>query len=213
LKRADIAFVMLALVSGLSLNSCSRDFLNSDKAGSDKTQICILPIGDIDKGLLEYLKSNLADIFPGEVRILGSQRLPSGAYNSRRRQYHSTTILEKLGRLKPDDCQRLLGIIDVDLYVPDLNFVFGEADPGQGNCIISLTRLRQSYYGYPEDEALFKKRALKEAVHELGHTWGLGHCRDSRCVMYFSNSLLDTDNKGFEFCSRCRARVFGSEVK
>jgi archaemetzincin len=74
--------------------------------------------------------------------------------------------------------------------------------------IIALPRLRQSFYGLPEDEALYHERAVKEAVHEMGHTYGLGHCRNRRCVMAFSNSLLDTDAKSRHFCARCHPLLF-----
>ena len=97
--------------------------------------------------------------------------------------------------------QKILGIVDHDLFVPELNFVFGEA--GSKAAVISLTRLRQTFYRLPEDQNLFDRRTLTEAVHELGHTYGLGHCENPRCVMFFSNSLSDTDRKGPEFCPRC----------
>jgi archaemetzincin len=85
--------------------------------------------------------------------------------------------------------------------------VFGLADPYQRRAIIALPRLRDSFYGAPDDEALFLARAVKEAVHELGHTYGLSHCQDRRCVMAFSNSLPDTDHKSRDFCSRCREQL------
>ncbi|MFQ6038426.1 MAG: hypothetical protein ACE5LV_07400 [Candidatus Aminicenantales bacterium] len=90
------------------------------------------------------------------------------------------------------------------MYVPQLNFVFGEAELEGHFDVISLIRLRQSFYGLPENRGLFLERAVKEAVHELGHTFGLRHCPDPRCVMHFSNSLLDTDRKEASFCTRCR---------
>ena len=92
----------------------------------------------------------------------------------------------------------------MDLTVPGLNFVFGLADPASRGAVISLARLYPEFYGQPRDPGLFKARALKEAVHELGHLLGLGHCPDPACVMAFSNSLSDTDRKGPEFCARCR---------
>jgi len=95
----------------------------------------------------------------------------------------------------------------MDLYVSSLNFVFGLADQENRRAIIALPRLRQSYYGLPDDTDLFKQRALKEAVHELGHVFGMRHCDDRRCVMAFSNSLADTDCKSHDFCSRCRRQL------
>jgi archaemetzincin len=97
--------------------------------------------------------------------------------------------------------EKVLGIVDLDLYVPELNFVFGEAS--QRAAVISLARLRQEFYNLPQDQSLFHKRALTEAVHELGHTYGLGHCGNPLCVMFFSNSLIDTDRKGSKFCPKC----------
>ncbi len=103
--------------------------------------------------------------------------------------------------------ERVLGLTDVDCYVPGLNFIFGQAASGGRQAFVALPRLRQSFYRLPENLALFRQRALKEAVHELGHTWGLSHCPDPRCVMHFSNSLHDTDVKGPGFCSQCRDRL------
>jgi len=127
------------------------------------------------------------------------------AYDSQRKQYLSSKLLASLKKSEREE--RVIGIADVDLYVPRLNFVFGEADIVSGTAIVSLCRLRQEYYGLAPDEALFLERATKEIVHELGHTFGLGHCPNNKCVMHFSNSLADTDLKEASFCSRCRPKI------
>jgi archaemetzincin len=128
------------------------------------------------------------------------------AYDPERKQYLSSELLGSLKKSTEEEA-RLVGITEVDLYVPRLNFVFGEADVLSGTAIVSLCRLRQEYYGLAPDEALSMERATKEIVHELGHTFGLGHCPNSKCVMHFSNSLADTDLKGANFCSKCRPRI------
>ncbi len=104
----------------------------------------------------------------------------------------------------PEKGGKALGIVNVDLYVPGLNFVFGEADTSSEVAIISLWRLSPQHYGLPPNRELLLERAVKEAVHELGHTYGLGRCQDAKCIMYFSNSLVDTDRKQAAFCPKCR---------
>jgi len=129
----------------------------------------------------------------------------SPACDPQRSQHLSTKLLALLK--KPEGDGRVVGVTEADLYVPGLNFVFGEADPLSRTAIVSLCRLRQEYYGLESDEALLLDRAVKETVHELGHTFGLGHCTDNRCVMHFSNSLADTDLKEAQFCKRCRPKI------
>ena len=91
--------------------------------------------------------------------------------------------------------------------MPELNFVFGEAHPAQHSCIISLARLGYSYQGAPVPRNVFLERALKEAIHEIGHVLGLGHCNHRTCVMFFSNSIRDTDTKLRTFCPSCLRRL------
>jgi len=176
-------------------------------ATTPKTQsLLIVPFGTIRKEVLVFLQNELIRTFGFDVRIASEEPIPQYAFNPKRRQYHSTKILEWLKNIPVMDT-RILGIIDLDLYVPELNFVFGEADVAHGVCIISLVRLRQEFYGLPKNENLFLERALKEAVHELCHTYRLGHCGDTRCIMHFSNSLQDTDIKGPDFCPRCKLKL------
>lgn len=170
-----------------------------------ESKIYLAPVGEIEEGILDALDDYLENTFKCEVKIGKGIALPQEAYNSRRGQYFSSLILDKLRQsLKPGKQQKILAIADVDLYVEGLNFVFGEAELGGHLSIISLVRLRQSFYGFPEEKSLFLGRVKKEAVHELGHTFGLRHCRDPLCVMHFSNSLMDTDRKRASLCSRCQ---------
>jgi len=171
-------------------------------------KLYLILIGEVDRTILQRLAARLEQRFGVELTIGERLPLPQYAYNIKRRQYNSTRILEELEKHKPKDAFRVLGIVDVDLYVPGLNFVFGEADPSGGIAVMSLVRLRPESYGLPSDENLFLRRASTEAVHELGHTFGLEHCQNPHCVMFFSNSLSDTDRKRDGFCEKC-GRVIG----
>lgn len=170
-------------------------------------KILIVPIGKVDLDILRSITNALKNIFYCRVELGREMPIPHDSYNSKRRQYHSTIILKKIQTSKPKDFDRMLGVTDVDLYVPDLNFVFGEADISSGVTVISLTRLRQEFYGLHPDRGLFLERAIKEAVHEIGHTCGLNHCSKPKCIMYFSNSIKDTDIKGPGFCDGCKSRL------
>jgi len=170
-----------------------------------EAKIGLVALGkSIDQGLMDLLASNLTEIFG--LPVEASVRLPAPryAFQERRGQYHSTAILTQMRKALEGVYDRSLGVADVDLFVPSLNFVFGEADIMHGVAVISLFRLRPENYGQPSDPRLLQERVLKEAVHELGHTFALMHCGHWRCVMHFSNSLADTDRKSHRFCWRCK---------
>jgi len=168
--------------------------------------IVLVAVGEIDSRVMDWLKNDLAKIFNKQVSIGKRMPEPDYAYHKKRNQYLSTAILNAIMEQKEvNPYDKTLGIVDHDLFVPELNFVFGQASPKAA--VISLTRLRQTFYHLPEDQNLFRQRVLTEAVHELGHTFGLDHCGNPQCVMFFSNSLLDTDKKGSEFCPSCKNRL------
>jgi archaemetzincin len=175
-------------------------------------RILIMPFGEINPKTLGSVARDLRGIFQCETVVGEPAPVPERTYNARRRQYHATRILQAMEAQKPDSCDLMLGVIDKDLYIPELNFVFGEADVLVRNAVIGLPRLRQEYYGLDPDPELFLQRAAKEAIHELGHTCGLGHCPDHKCIMHFSNSLADTDVKGPRFCAACRNRQDAERV-
>ena len=124
--------------------------------------------------------------------------------SKRRNQLRSSDFLHWiLEKLKPAKERKILVICDIDAYSGDLNFVF-EVYKGGRVAAIYLPRLRQDFYGLESNKFLFHERIVKEAIHELGHTFGLFHCNNKLCVMYFSNSLNDTDIKEKSFCSDCK---------
>jgi archaemetzincin len=163
--------------------------------------VAIAPVGEVEKGLAKIVGPAVAQAFDVEVRAAPPLPMPAGAFDRSRGQYLSTAFLDLLARARDRGWERLLGVTGADLYVPQLNFVFGEADPRRGVAVFSVHRLRT------RDAALFARRTATEAVHELGHTYGLGHCRRRDCVMWFSNTLSETDRKGARLCPAHAAEI------
>ncbi|MDJ0270919.1 MAG: archaemetzincin family Zn-dependent metalloprotease [Aigarchaeota archaeon] len=154
-------------------------------------------IDTVSKGLTRAYN---VKVVASHYRIGNAER----AYNSRRRQYDASVLVNLfLNSVKLEELALI--ITDKDLYVDGLNFVFGYA-PGRAG-IISLARLDQRLYGLPPDRRLYLERTVKEAVHEIGHLLGLHHCTDRGCVMFFSNTIEDTDRKGSIPCEACMARI------
>ena len=165
--------------------------------------ISLMPIGQVDHALLEPLAEGLTRRLRVACSIQPDELEPEFAFNALRRQYHSTEILKKILQKPSTDAWKVLGVTEMDLYIPVLTFVFGEAQLGDGGAVVSAHRLRQEFYGMPVDNTLLQERLLKESLHELGHTYGLRHCPDYTCVMSASNSVERIDLKRAEFCELC----------
>lgn len=141
------------------------------------------------------------------VRLLPSIPVPPDSFEARRNQYYSTRILKEMLGEVPHDALKLLGVTDKDLCIPILTYVFGEAQVGGTAAVVSLARLRQEHYGLTPDRPLLLERLRKESLHELGHTFGLVHCPSRDCVMYLSNTVVDVDTRGRDFCDGCQTVV------
>ena len=165
--------------------------------------ISLVPMGRIDRAPLESLCEGLAAHLSIACSLQPEAFDVEFAYNPLRAQYDSTEILKRLLAEPPAECWKVLGVCEVDLYIPILTFVFGEAQVNDHGAVVSLHRLRQEFYGLPADPPLLQDRLLKEALHELGHTYGLRHCDDYQCVMSASHAVERIDLKRAHFCQAC----------
>jgi len=165
--------------------------------------ISLMPVGQVDRALLEPLAEGLTRRLRVACSIQPDGLEAEFAFNPLRRQYHSAEILKRILQRPPSETWKVLGVTEIDLYIPVLTFVFGEAQLADGGAVVSTHRLRQEFYGLPTDPELLRERLLKESLHELGHTYGLRHCPDYTCVMSASNGVERIDLKRPEFCSTC----------
>ncbi len=165
----------------------------------------IVPLEIADKDLLSALASEITRVFPFQCRVGTVERLPAGALDPHRGQYHATRILEHLAASGRNSF-RLLGVTAVDIFTPVMRYVFGEAMfPGRA-ALVSTYRLgiATSRDDRPRDRSVFTSRVLKEGIHELGHTFELTHCDDPTCVMTASLDMMRIDAKKMQLCYYCK---------
>lgn len=172
--------------------------------------ISLVPLGHVSRRQMDVLAEGLTSALPASCSVAVAHLDIEFAYDPLRDQFHSTAILGRLRITPAADGSRLLGVAEVDLFVPIFTFVFGEAQLGPANAaaaVVSMHRLRQEFYGLPADPTLLSERLLKESLHEIGHTLGLRHCRDYHCVMSSSPVVENIDLKSAQFCSACEQRM------
>ena len=155
-------------------------------------------------GTVDHVVMSLSEVLQTPVVASSTSIDVATAYDARRQQYSSTRLLELMLAALPQPDAKLVAITEVDLFVPVLTFVFGEAQLGGSVAIASSHRLCNTFYGMPPDRFLLMDRLVKEVVHELGHAYNLIHCRDYRCVMHASTSVEGVDLKDASFCRPCR---------
>lgn len=165
--------------------------------------IAIATAGKVDGEAVAWIEGCLATEIGDDTERISPVPDPGYAYDASRGQYSSTLVLhDALARL-PANASKLLVITERDIFIPMLSFVYGQAQLDGPVAVLSLARLRQEFYGLPPNRALLLVRARKEALHEMGHTYGITHCGDTGCVMSLSTNIEQLDAKGSGYCDDC----------
>ncbi len=172
-----------------------------------RNKIVVVPMGDLDHVMVNKLASQLVSYFSVGVDVLQGVKIPQEAFNQQRGQYYSTVVLTKLELMKSAPGEKMLGLVDDDLFIPSKNHVIGDADPAGKSAVVSLFRLRRENYEMLDEAKVLFSRLLKECVHQLGHLWGFKDCRNPKCVMYLTEDVSQVDRKGKKFCDNCLRRV------
>jgi archaemetzincin len=169
--------------------------------------IYVVPIATPGSHWLAPLEQTVAQCFGLPVKRMHCDIDLHITYDPGRRQYNSSQILLQLISSVPSDAFKILGVTSVDLFIPILTYVFGEAQLGGIGALVSIHRLNNRLYGLPDNDQLLRERLTKEAVHELGHTFGLLHCSTPGCVLNASTYVEDIDQKSDQICQECRRQI------
>ena len=173
----------------------------------------VVAVGHVDEEAIEAAGRRAALAFGLAALRRPSLPAPAYAFDPARRQYESTAILRAVVEARDPGAARILAVTEVDLCIPMLTFVFGQAQLDGPAALVSLARLRQEYYGLPADRALLVERAGREALHEMGHTFGLVHCPASPCAMSLSHNVRQIDARDGGFCPGCRALIGEAQTR
>lgn len=169
--------------------------------------ITLISFGYFEKGLLEMVVNDVEREFSLPVKIQDGYLDLSEFYDSARRQYDGNKLIKEIDFRFASDTVKILGIFNVDLFIPILTYIFGQAFLNGRAGIASIYRLNNERYGIKADNKIFVDRIRKEVIHELGHTFGLIHCKNPDCVMRSSTYVEDIDQKSHQLCNHCRSNL------
>lgn len=169
--------------------------------------IILVSCGHFEKKMTGMVAEDVSREFHYPVGLKDCSIDISHFYNPGRRQYDANKLLHEISQRAPADEVKVIGLTRVDLYIPILTYIFGQAKLGGYTGLASLYRLRNEHYGLEPDYGVLMNRFSKVIIHELGHTFGLIHCSNPVCVMRSSTYVEDLDQKNKQFCYRCRAEL------
>lgn len=169
--------------------------------------IMMAPVGGFDPETLGPVKTALEEVYKRAVAVHKALPVPKYAFNPTRQQYHSAAILKRVEALYRSEWDSVVGFTDVDLFVPEVPFIFGEADRSTRSAIIGVSRLGPEGGAAEVRREALMKRLVSESIHQLGLIRGLAHCPNNRCVMFYAATTLEIDKRGSTMCANCRKRL------
>ena len=172
---------------------------------SQESRIGVVPFGEVPELALKIIAANISAYFKLTADILPQRETPEYALDERRLQYDAATIINACETLHFRGCEKIIGVLNQDLFVPIFTHVYGEAKQGGRVALVSLFRLNKNPDGSSPPSSLFYERVAKVALHELGHLFNLLHCEEKRCLMHYSGGLEDLDASPFYLCRYCSA--------
>jgi archaemetzincin len=173
--------------------------------------ILISPVGELSSELIDRVAAEVKRVFGFSTAVDCVLRDLNFALDQNRNQYHSTMILEQLAAHTPPGTIKIISIAQVDLFIPILTHVYGEAQLGGTACVVSTFRLNEGRSGINIPQK-YIDRIAKEAIHELGHTFNLRHCPEEACIMHYCRNEEDVDRKSNELCRYCKV-MLDDEIK
>jgi archaemetzincin len=185
-----------------------------------KKPVGVVPLGEVPEISLKVIAAHISGYYKLSVQILPPLGHPDYAFHERRFQYDAGIILKAFESIQFEDYEKVIGVLNLDLFVPIFTYVFGEAKQGGKFALVSLFRLDKNPDGHPSPSSLIFERAAKVALHELGHLFNLFHCREKNCLMHFSGGIQDLDETPMYLCRYCstylkdrlvRLNLLGSE--
>jgi archaemetzincin len=169
--------------------------------------ITLISFGYFEESFLKNVAEAVKNEFLSSVNIKEGHLDLSEFYDPIRRQYNGTKLLKEVETKFSSDSVKTLGLFSVDLFIPILTYIFGQAFLNGRSGIASLYRLSNERYGMSTNDKIIFERFIKEIIHELGHTFGLVHCHNPTCVMRSSTYVEDIDQKSGGICIKCRAEL------
>jgi len=169
--------------------------------------IILISFGAFEKDVTGRISEDITSVFQYPVQLRECNPDLSNYYNPRRRQYDANKILQVVSDMSPSPVVKTIGLLRIDLFIPILTYIFGQAKLNGNTGIVSLYRLRNELYGLEQNNDLLNDRLRKVVIHELGHTFGLIHCHNPSCIMRSSTYVEDIDQKKINFCNSCQTGI------